>query len=122
MDKFKVTLEHIYDDETRGFYVTYEIPSSPAESRELATQIKRLVQEDKLDRFGDCDTEELAMIFDVSKNTIMNWARRDGMPIVIKTSKGYRFNKEDVFIWVKAHKAHYIYLINRYEERARSQK
>ncbi len=118
VDKLTVTCMHTYEDGIKGFYATYEIPvSDSTQSRDIIKQIKDILEADRLDKFGDCGTEELASIFNVTQNTIMNWVRRDGMPMIIKSSKGYRFNKEDVFEWVKNHKAHYIYLIKRYEER-----
>ena len=118
MEKLKINFEHYYDDGLKGFYVTYEVPvMNSTDSREIIRRIKAMLGEDGRDNFGDCGTEELASIFNVTQNTIMNWVRRDGMPMIIKSSKGYRFNKEDVFEWVKNHKAHYTYLIRRYEER-----
>lgn len=119
MEKLKINFEHYYDDGLKGFYVTYEVPvMNSADSREIIHRIKAMLGEGK---FGDFGTEELAGIFGVTQNTITNWVK-SGMPIVVKTSKGYRFDKEDVFEWVKSHKTHYIYLIERYEKSIKSQK
>jgi hypothetical protein len=120
MDKLKITLEHYYTDNTRGFYCDLEIPvTDTVESREILREIKKILSNGKFSEIGDSNTEELSAIFGVTQGTIMNWVRRDGMPIVLKTSKGYRFNKEEVFDWVRNHKAHYIYLINRYLDRVK---
>lgn len=119
MEKLKISFEHFYEDDTPGFYHAYEIPvANAADSKDIMRRIKTMLGEGK---FGDFGTEELAGIFGVTQNTITNWVR-SGMPIVVKTSKGYRFSKEDVFEWVKSHKKHYIYLIERYEKSAKSQK
>jgi excisionase family DNA binding protein len=122
MEKLKISFEHYYDDGLKGFYITYEIPvMNSTDSREIIRKIKAMLGEDGRDKFGDFGTEELAVVFGVTQNTITNWVK-SGMPIVVKTSKGYRFNKEDVFEWVKSHKTHYIYLIERYEKSIKSQK
>lgn len=122
MEKLKINFEHYYDDGLKGFYVTCEVPvMNSTDSREIIRRIKAMLGEDGMDNFGYCGTEELAGIFGVTQNTITNWIK-SGMPIVVKTSKGYRFNKEDVFEWVKSHKTHYIYLIERYEKSIKSQK
>ena len=122
MEKLKISFEHFYEDDMPGFYHAYEIPvANAADSKDIMRKIKAMLGEDGRDKFGDFGTEELAGIFGVTQNTITNWVKR-GMPIVVKTSKGYRFNKEDVFEWVKSHKTHYIYLIERYEKSVKSQK
>ena len=92
------------------------------DSREIIRRIKAMLGEDGRDKFGDFGTDELAGIFGVTQNTIMNWVKRDGMPMIIKNSKGYRFNKEDVFDWIKQNKPGYKYLIQRYEDGQKSQK
>lgn len=121
MDKLHIRVEHIFEDGTRGFYSDFELPvESSVQSRDFLKQIKQFLYSDKLSEVGDASTDDLAAIFMVTPNTIVNWVRRDGMPMVIKTSKGYRFNKNDVFEWVKNHKAHYIYLINRYLDRKKT--
>lgn len=123
MEKLKINFEHYYDDGSKGFYVTYEIPvMNSTDSREIIRRIKAMLGEDGRDKFGDFGTDELAGIFGVTQNTIMNWVKRDGMPMIIKNSKGYRFNKEDVFDWIKKNKPGYKYLIQRYEDGQRSQK
>ena len=123
MEKLRISFEHYYEDGVKAFHGVYEFPVTNSEdSIEIIHKVKSILREGGKDNFGDCNTEDLAGIFNVTQNTIMNWVKRDGMPIVIKSSKGYRFNKEDVFEWVKSHKAHYIYLIQRYEQRTKSQK
>lgn len=123
MEKLKINFEHYYDDGSKGFYVTYEIPvMNSTDSREIIRRIKAMLGEDGRDKFGDFGTDELAGIFGVTQNTIMNWVKRDGMPMIIKNSKGYRFNKEDVFDWIKQNKPGYKYLIQRYEDSQKSQK
>lgn len=123
MEKLKINFEHYYDDGSKGFYVTYEIPvMNSTDSREIIRRIKAMLGEDGRDKFGDFGTDELAGIFGVTQNTIMNWVKRDGMPMIIKNSKGYRFNKEDVFDWIKQNKPGYKYLIQRYEDGQMSQK
>ena len=123
MEKLKINFEHYYDDGSKGFYVTYEIPvMNSTDSREIIRRIKAMLGEDGRDKFGDFGTDELAGIFGVTQNTIMNWVKRDGMPMIIKNSKGYRFNKEDVFDLIKKNKPGYKYLIQRYEDGQKSQK
>ena len=71
---------------------------------------------------GNTTTEDLRAIFGVTTNTIQNWVKRDGMPIVAKDTKGYKFDRDQVFNWVKENKNQYAYLIKRYLDRVNSQK
>ena len=102
---------------------TFELDDvSFKEAEKIFYRFKKETLNSHLSGLGDSNSEDLAAIFNVSVNTILNWVKRDGMPIVLKDNKGYKFNRETVFEWIRENKKPYVYLIKRYEDRIKSQK
>lgn len=90
---------------------------SLSDAKLIFMKFKRDTMESHIAKFGDATTEDLASILNVSTATIQNWVKKNNMPYLVKSAKGYRFNREQSFQWIRENKPHYGYLITRYEER-----
>lgn len=122
--KFSYTYEEIgINDQPIKISDAFELEDiSFKEAEKIFYRFKKETLNSHFSCLGDSNSEDLAAIFNVSVNTILNWVKRDGMPIVLKDNKGYKFNRKTVFNWIRENKKSYVYLIRRYENQINSQK